>query len=63
MNRCTTSRVLLNQRHRDNIRKALARRIAEQEEQAEVDMDYEIETAQYSEEEDNFFEPELQWVI
>ncbi|XP_038057965.1 coiled-coil domain-containing protein 177-like [Patiria miniata] len=64
--RFRTQRVLLNAKHRENIRRALARRLAEEEEN-EYDMDYEIETAQDSENEvDDFFdacEPELQWLM
>ena len=57
-------RVRLNQRHRENVRRAVARRLAEQEEHAESQMQYygEIETARFSDDE-SVLDPELQWIM
>ena len=56
----SSDRARLNQKHRENVWRAVARRLADQEEQAEMDEDYEIETAKDSGDEG---QPELQWIM
>ncbi|XP_033624410.1 uncharacterized protein LOC117287881 [Asterias rubens] len=62
--RLRSNRVRLSQRHRENVRRAVARRLAEQEEHAESQMQYygEIETARFSDDE-SVLDPELQWLM
>ncbi|XP_022106146.1 uncharacterized protein LOC110987596 [Acanthaster planci] len=62
--RFRTQRILLDEHHRGYIRRALARRLAEEKEGARYDPDYDVETAQDSDDdEEDLFEPELKWLI